>query len=175
MILRSGYVVVLGLGMLMISSCDEPKPKKQNNALSKKELLNNNRKSVRVESDQIDLYAKRRGWEIEKTGTGLRYFVYEKKNKNQYPKEDNTVFVRYAVSLINGKEIYRSSNEEPASFVVGHDDVESGLQEGIKYMSVGDKAILIIPAHLAHGYTGDFNKIPRSSTVIFDIELLEIK
>jgi peptidylprolyl isomerase len=173
--MRSIYGTILISIILLMGACNDPQPKKQNKALSKKELIDNNRKSVRVESDQIDLYAKRRGWDMEKTRTGLRYLIYEKKNVNQYPQENNTVSVRYSVSLINGEKIYTSSADDPASFVVGHDNVESGLQEGIRFMSVGDKAILIIPAHLAHGYTGDFNKIPRSSTVIFDIELLEIK
>lgn len=167
-------VAVVGL-LIWFSGCEDPKPKKSQKYLSKKELIQNNKKSVRVESDQIDLYIKRRGWNMEKTRSGLHYMVYEEGSGKVHPEENDTVFVQYKVSLINGKQIYSSSKEEPASFVVGHDDVESGLQEGIRFLTTGDKAMMIIPAHLAHGYTGDFNKIPRSSTVIFDIELLDIK
>lgn len=164
-------VLVLGL-----SACEEPPKPKHVKPVTKRELIDNNRKSVRVESDQIDSYIKRRNWEMTKTGSGLRYMIYESENESgNYPKEYDTAFVQYSVSLINGKEIYESKKETPASFVVGHDEVESGLQEGIRFMKPGDKAIFIIPAHLAHGYSGDFNKIPRSSTVIFDLELLELK
>jgi FKBP-type peptidyl-prolyl cis-trans isomerase len=161
---------------LGLNACNEPQKKTTPRRVSKKELLDNNRKSVRIESDQIDKFIKRRGWEMTETGSGLRYMIYEKGDlKGNYPEEFDTAFVTYTVSLINGKEIYGSNKGEVASFVVGHDEVESGLQEGIRFLQPGDKAMLIIPAHLAHGYSGDFNKIPRSSTVIFDIELLELR
>tara|TARA_R110002050_G_scaffold176775_1_gene309782 strand:+ start:48798 stop:49328 length:531 start_codon:yes stop_codon:yes gene_type:complete len=169
--LSAGLLLVIGL-----FSCQEPPVKKPPKLVSKKELIQNNRQSVRVESDQIDMYVKRRDWTMNQTGSGLRYMIYESTNKEgQIPKENDTAFVSYTVSLINGKEVYKSTPGEPASFIIGHDVVESGLQEGILFMKTGDKAIMIIPAHLAHGYSGDFNKIPRSSTVIFDIELLELR
>ena len=167
------FLFALFLGL---SSCEEPKVRKPIKQVTKKTLIDNNRKTVRVESDQIEKYISRRGWEMESTGSGLRYMVYEKGEGNlPFPQEYDTAIVAYSVSLINGKEVYKSNGENPSSFVVGHDNVESGLQEGIRFLKPGDKAMLIIPSHLAHGYTGDFNKIPRSSTVIFDIELLELK
>ena len=162
--------------LLGLSACEEPKVQKPIKQVTKKNLIDNNRKTVRVESDQIDKYIKRRGWNMESTGSGLRYMVYEKAENNKpFPQEYDTAIVTYSVSLINGKEVYKSNGENPSSFVVGHDNVESGLQEGIRFLKPGDKAMLIIPSHLAHGYSGDFNKIPRSATVIFDIELLELK
>jgi FKBP-type peptidyl-prolyl cis-trans isomerase len=111
-----------------------------------------------------------------KTGSGLRYMIYDSTTtENTMPKEFDTAYVTYSVSLINGKEVYESNPDKLASFVVGHDEVESGLQEGIRFLKPGNKAILVIPAHLAHGYSGDFNKIPRSATVIFDIEFVGLK
>jgi len=167
---------ILASWILVFSSCEEPPKPKQQRVVTKKEMIDYNRKSVRMESDQIDSYIKRRGWEMTETGSGLRYMVYEKAiGNNAKPAENQHVEVSYTVSLINGKEIYQSDPNEPAEFVVGHDDVESGLQEGICFLGVGDKAMLIIPSHLAHGYTGDFDKIPHNATVIFDIELLKIK
>lgn len=161
---------------LGLFSCEEPPVKHRPKPVSKKELIDNSRQSVRVESDQIDKYISRRDWEMTKTGSGLRYMIYESSGTREiYPKEFDTAIVVYAVSLINGKAVYESTKGKPASFVVGHDVVESGLQEGIRFMKPGDKAMMIIPAHLAHGYSGDFNKIPRSATVIFDIELLELR
>ena len=169
-------VVVLSLVFLAVSCTEPVKQKAKPKSFTKKEMINSNRKQVRVELDQIRNYIKRRGWEMTETGTGLRYMIYENGPKDgAFPKDLETVFVNYEVSLINGKGIYKSSPESPASFIVGHDEVESGLQEAIQFMKPGDKAMLIIPSHLAHGYSGDFNKIPKSSTVIFDIELLYVK
>jgi len=161
---------------LFFYSCEEPVKVEQDRGVTKQEMIDLNRKSVRMESDQIDNYIKRRNWDMEETGSGLRYMVYEKSNDQSVkPTENQLVTVSYTVSLIDGKEIYKSDPEKRAKFVVGHDDVESGLQEGIRFLSPGDKAIFIIPSHLAHGYTGDFDKIPHSSTVIFNIQLHEIQ
>jgi FKBP-type peptidyl-prolyl cis-trans isomerase len=172
-LIKTLFFVALFIGL---ASCEEPKVQKRVKPITKKTLIDNNRKTVRVESDQIDKYIIRRGWEMESTGSGLRYMIYENGQDDQpFPKEYDTAIVAYSVSLINGKEVYKSNGENPSSFVVGHDNVESGLQEAIRFMKPGDKAMLIIPSHLAHGYTGDFNKIPRSATVIFDIALLELK
>lgn len=166
--------IFVSTGVLFLVSCQEtPKPKLQK-VVSDKEILDNNRKAVRMESNQIDKYIERRGWEMTKTASGLRYMVYEDVDGNIFPQEDDTVFVEYEVSLINGKTIYVSDSNHVASFIVGHDEVENGLQEGVQYLNIGDKAKFIIPSHLAHGYTGDFNRIPRNATVIFDISLVGI-
>lgn len=162
--------------LFSLFSCEDEKKGEEQHSVTKQEMIDNNRKSVHVEADQIKKYINRRGYTMTETGSGLHYMVYSDfADDGQAPEENDTVFVSYTVSLINGKEIYTSDPKDPAKFVVGHDNVESGLQEGIRFLEKGDKAIFIIPAHLAHGYTGDFNKIPRSSTVIFDIELLDIK
>ena len=52
---------------------------------------------------------------------------------------------------------------------------ESGLHEALKYLKVGDKAIIILPHFAAHGILGDMNKIPPLSTVVYDIEVLDAK
>ena len=161
---------------LVVTGCSENEQSPEEKIVTKQEMIDLNRKSVQMETNQIEKYISCRGWEMEETGSGLRYRIYEKSTKpGVHPKENQQVVVSYTVSLINGKEIYASDSLHPASFIVGHDNVESGLQEGIRFLVPGDKAIFIIPSHLAHGYTGDFDKIPHNATVIFDIHLLEIK
>ncbi|MGB0807090.1 MAG: FKBP-type peptidyl-prolyl cis-trans isomerase [Salibacteraceae bacterium] len=168
---KTSYFLII---ILIFLSCkEEPKPKKER-VVTKKEMVDHNRKSVRMEADQIEKYISRRGWKMNQTGSGLNYMIYQSSGEIIHPKENDKVYVNYTVSLINGKTIYKSDSTNLASFIVGHDEVESGLQEGIKFMAPGDKAKMIIPSHLAHGYTGDFNKIPRYSTVIFDIHLVQI-
>lgn len=170
------YVKLLAIASsITLGACEDPKPKQVPKQLTKKELLENNKKSVRVERTQIEGYIKRRGWKMTKTGTGLQYMIYDSTvTKNTFPKDKDIAHVAYEVKLIDGRLIYKSDLEEPATFTVGKDDVESGLQEGILFMKPGNKAIMIMPTHLAHGFTGDYNKIPRNSSVIFDIELLDL-
>jgi FKBP-type peptidyl-prolyl cis-trans isomerase len=57
-------------------------------------------------------------------------------------------------------------------FEIDRADIESGIHEGIKFMSVGDRAKLIIPSHLAHGLVGDLDKVPPLSTLVVDIHLI---
>jgi FKBP-type peptidyl-prolyl cis-trans isomerase len=53
--------------------------------------------------------------------------------------------------------------------------VESGLEEVILFLKKGDRAKIIIPSHLAFGLVGDGNKIPAMATLVYDLELIELK
>ena len=64
---------------------------------------------------------------------------------------------------------------QPQEFIVALDDVEAGLHEGIQKLAIGDKAIFILPAHLAHGVSGDQSAIPPQSPLVYDIELIAKK
>ncbi len=161
--------------VLFLFSCAEENDVKLpiSNAELKKQLIEVNREVAEVESNQIDAYVERRKLDVVKTQTGLRYEIYEDE-EGENIKEGQHAVVNYKVSLIDGTECY-NTNDTAEFFNVGKDHVESGLHEGITYMSKGDKAIIIIPSHLAHGLAGDFNKIPIRSTIIYDIELVDIK
>lgn len=138
-------------------------------------LLQSNKNSAKLENEQIEQYIKRRQWNVISTGTGLRYLVYQNGTGVQ-AKEGNVVSVFFTISLLNGKICYTNvGSDKPEQFIVGHDDVESGLHEGIQHLKVGDKAMLIIPSHLAHGLVGDLNKIPPQSTIVYDIELVAVR
>lgn len=133
-----------------------------------------NRQMAMEERAQIDGYIDRMQWVMEETGTGLRYMIYEH-GEGQPAKPGQMAVVNYEVSLLNGNVVYTSEEKGAQSFVVNRDNVESGLHEGIQLMKVGDKARFILPSHLAHGLTGDNDRIPPRSSVVYDIELLELR
>ncbi len=162
----------------LFSGCngDENQRQKEGKSLTKQELLEINKRKMRVEDIQIDKFIERRGWNAKKSETGLRYDIYEQGDTTQpKPVPGQTVFINYRVYLINGEEIYTNEGGKPAKFVVDHHEAERGLHEGIRHMHPGAKAHLILPSYLAHGLTGDFNKIPSDATVIFDIELVKVE
>lgn len=160
----------------MMIGCQEQTLAPQPKPVDKQTLIENNKKAVRIEKTQIEGFIKRRGWDMTTTKTGLRYMIYDSTStQHRYPKDKDKALVNYVVKLIDGTIIYQSEAGKPATFIVGKDNVESGLQEGILFLQPGQKAILIMPAHLAHGFTGDFHKIPRTSSVIFDIELVDLQ
>lgn len=166
---------ILFLTIVWFSSCsnDDQKPVKVDTQLLKEQLVDANKEAAEIESTQIDGYVKRRKLAVKKSPTGLRYVIYHDE-EGESVKDEQIAVVEYKVSLLNGKECY-NTEEGPEEFTVGHDYVESGLHEGIKHLSIGDKAIMIIPSHLAHGLAGDFEKIPIRSTIVYDIKLVAIK
>lgn len=169
------YILFLILAGLF--SCQEDE-KKNNTVLNeqqvKETLINANKEAAEEESLQIDAYVKRRNLDVITTGTGLRYQIY-KKGSGEKAEIGKRAIVAYEVSLIDGTVCYSTKEFGPEEFKIGSDRVESGLHEAICYMSVGDKAKIIIPSHLAHGLMGDSKKIPIRSTIIYDIELIKIK
>ena len=109
-----------------------------------------------------------------KAQTGLRFAVIKKGNGNQ-AKLGQFATINYSISLLDGTLCYDSKKTGPETFLIGQDHVESGLHEGIQKMQVGDKCLLIMPPHLAHGLLGDDKKIPPLSCIVYEVELLQIK
>lgn len=137
-------------------------------------LIEANKIYVKQESDEIDQYAKHKGWNMHTTGTGLRYMITHHGGGDSV-KATQLVKVNYKIFLMDGSLCYSSDSLGPKEFVVGADNVESGLHEGVQYLQVGDKATFILPSHLAHGLIGDENKIPPKASVIYELELLSAK
>jgi FKBP-type peptidyl-prolyl cis-trans isomerase FkpA len=107
-----------------------------------------------------------------KTDSGLIYLTL-KPGTGESPKATDTVKVHYQGTLIDGT-VFDSSIKRgtPAEFPLNR--VVPCWTEGVQRMKVGEKAKLICPANLAYGDRGTPN-IPGGSTLIFEVELLEIK
>ena len=133
-----------------------------------------NKELVIEEEIQIKLFLEQhKDWIMQKTGTGLQYYIY-KVGTGAKAEEGLTAQVEIEVKLLDNTECYKTEKDEYQEFVIDHSDVESGIQEGIKKMKVGDHAKLIIPSHLAHGLIGDMDKIPPLTTIVVDIHLIEL-
>ncbi len=68
---------------------------------------------------------------------------------------------------------YKRGN--PIDFPLGMGNVIAGWDEGIQLLKVGDKARFVVPSHLAYGSQGAGDVIPPNATLVFDIELMEVK
>jgi FKBP-type peptidyl-prolyl cis-trans isomerase len=87
----------------------------------------------------------------------------------------DTLKMHYTGKLENGKVFDSSHNRgEPLKFKLGVGQVIEGWDEGIAGMKVGGKRTLTIPPHMAYGERGAGASIPPNSTLIFDIELVEV-
>lgn len=112
---------------------------------------------------------------FDKTNTGLRYKILKKGNGNKAGK-GNTVSVHYEGSLTNG-QVFDSSykRNQPIDFQLGVGQVIPGWDEGIGLLSVGDKARFVIPSELGYGSAGAGGVIPPNATLVFDVELVDVK
>lgn len=84
--------------------------------------------------------------------------------------------VHYTGTLTDGKKFDSSlDRNSPFSFVLGQGSVIKGWEQGIRGMKVGGKRKLIIPPKMGYGDRGAGEAIPPNATLLFDVELLEVK
>ncbi|WP_264523201.1 peptidylprolyl isomerase [Flavobacterium sp. N502536] len=112
---------------------------------------------------------------FDKTDSGLRYKMIQK-GEGKKAEAGKTVAVHYEGSLENGK-VFDSSypRKKPIEFRLGQGQVIEGWDEGIALLQVGDKARFVIPSDLAYGAAGAGGVIPPNATLIFDVELMDVK
>ena len=104
----------------------------------------------------------------------LLYKVINQGDGDSSPDESSTVVVHYQGTLIDGR-VFDSSYQrgEPASFPLT--GIIPGWKEILQLMKVGDKWEVVIPPELAYGERGAGASIGPNETLVFEIELLEIK
>ncbi|MCH4248717.1 MAG: FKBP-type peptidyl-prolyl cis-trans isomerase [Acinetobacter populi] len=109
---------------------------------------------------------------VKTTASGLQYIV-DKEGTGKQPKATDVVKVNYEGKLITG-EVFDSSfeNGQPVEFPLNQ--VIPGWTEGLQLMKEGAEYTFFIPAKLGYGAQGT-GPIPANSTLIFKVQLLEVK
>jgi len=109
------------------------------------------------------------------TPSGLQY-VDIVVGKGAAPVPGKQVTVHYTGILKNGKKFDSSvDRKEPFTFIIGVGQVIPGWDEGVMSMKVGGKRKLTIPPNLGYGAQGAGGVIPPNATLLFDVELLDVK
>ncbi len=126
------------------------------------------------EGDLMKKYLADKKITAKPTASGL---IYQEKVKGTGAKAaaGKKVKVHYTGTLLNGTKFDSSRDRnEPFEFTLGQGQVIKGWDEGIALMNVGGKATLIIPSAIGYG-DRDMGTIPPYSTLVFDVELLDVK
>lgn len=112
---------------------------------------------------------------FEETESGLRYKIIQK-GDGATPEKGQTVAVHYKGMFTDGG-VFDDSYKRgaPIEFPIGQGNVIPGWDEGILLLKVGDKARFVIPSHLAYGEAGAGGAIPPNATLVFDVELMDVK
>jgi FKBP-type peptidyl-prolyl cis-trans isomerase len=109
------------------------------------------------------------------TSSGLEYWDI-KKGTGKVAEKGKKVSVHYTGWLTDGKEFDSSRDAgEPIQFDLGTGQVIKGWDEGIAGMKVGGKRQLRIPPALGYGSRGFGSSIPPNATLVFDVELMDVK
>jgi len=141
--------------------------------MNSENLIQANRGLVTIDQERIASYANRHQWDMQTSKTGLWYQIYEH-GSGDSAKTGMVAHINYSVSLLDGTLCYTSDSTGEKSFLIGQGGVESGLEEAILMMRIGDKARFIMPPHLAHGLLGDEKKIPARSTIVYQVDLINL-
>ncbi len=134
-----------------------------------------NHATAAMEESLLNRYLLHANIKEKPSADGL-YYIETQKGTGEKPQSGDRVTVHYTGSFIDGKPFDSSLERgKPFTFKFGVGEVIPGWDEGIAKMTKGTKAQLIIPSNLAYGSEGKPPIIPPYSTLIFDIELLDIQ
>jgi len=94
-----------------------------------------------------------------------------------FPHPGQLVSIHYDAFIVNGKQWDSTQGPgrgQPLRFRIGKGQVIPGLDEGIEQVSLGGKARIVIPTHLAYGKRGFPGLVPPDTDLIFDVELTDV-
>lgn len=168
-------LIYLTLICFLFSFCSEPVKEEHNKPIDeealKKQFEEANKALIQKENDEMDFYAKSHQMNFVRTGSGVRYFVYAPSAKGDSIRDNMEITMSFKVSLMDGTEVYNSTESGKRTFKVGYENIESGIHKGVQYLKKGDKALLLVPSHLAHGLLGDYKKIPPQMPIVYDVQI----
>lgn len=181
--LNSLRSIFAALVLLSLAACTENKEQNsRGNAVAfseikqyyQKPFIEMNRDMIAIQNEMIHGFISRREWNMPQTGSGLFYQNYQT-GTGSNPVDGNTVEFAYTIWLLDGTLIYTSDSTGNREMIIGHNNDEAGLDEGLRLMKQGGKARFILHPHLAFGVPGDGYKIPYRAILVYDIELISIK
>jgi peptidylprolyl isomerase len=132
-------------------------------------------KKQEEEKELIDQYLKENNLTVTKELEGGVLYVETQKGEGRKPQRGEKVKVHYTGKLLDGS-IFDSSRDRgtPFEFALGRGQVIQGWDLGIAEMNIGTKGKLIIPFEKGYGERGSGDRIPPYSTLVFDVELMDI-
>jgi FKBP-type peptidyl-prolyl cis-trans isomerase len=139
--------------------------------VSKEQMLQAHRKLALDEKIEIEAFVSRKGWtDMERTESGL-YMLQRKDtvHTTDLPlKYGDTAELRLNVKLLNGVEIFDGTQR----IITGRTEMAAGLREALLKMKYGESAYLIVPSHLAYGFSGDGDNIPSHATLLYELRII---
>lgn len=137
----------------------------------KEDMEELNRYLVQKDREIIQNYIERKKLNMIETPTGLWYTV-EVEGSGNLLRENDRIILTYECYLLDGTLCYSSKTLGPKEIILGKSDLEPGLNEGLRLLKPGAKALFILPPFMAYGFVGDGKKIPPRSILVYEIEII---
>ena len=133
-----------------------------------------NQKRMAEEPARIAKFVKEYHVDVMPSETGVYYLEIQTGTGDMVEKGD-IVTIHYNLYNLDNKLIESSYNTEPMQFVYGSGDMVPGIEEGVAQMRVGGKSTIIVPSEMGFGGVAIDKDLPAYSTVIFDLELVDVQ
>ncbi|MFO7922260.1 MAG: FKBP-type peptidyl-prolyl cis-trans isomerase [Bacteroidales bacterium] len=130
---------------------------------------------VEHEKNLLDDYIEENDITVTPTESGL-YYIEKEEGEGDLPGENASVTLHYTGALLDGRVFDETESDNPMVMSTGATNIIPGFIEGIKKMKKNGKARLIIPWSIGYGAEGSSEGIiPPYSTLVFDIEVIDIE
>ena len=127
------------------------------------------------EGEKLKLYLNDNKITTKPTESGL-YYIVTKKGKGSRIDTGNYVKIHFTINTIDGNKIFSTRDRgEPIEIEYGKKFDTDGLEEALGKMKKGEKANLIVPSSIAFGEMGRGGVIPPFSTLLYDVEIINIR
>lgn len=133
-----------------------------------------NQKRLAEEPDRINKFVKDHNIQVAPSPSGV-YYLEIVKGTGEVADIGDVVSIHYNLYNIDDKLVETSFEGEPIRFVYGNNEMVPGIEEAVGNMRVGGKATIIVPAEMGFGDVAIDKELPAYSTVIFDIELIDVQ
>lgn len=174
------FVIFSIFGIILVSSCEEPKARKPVSRATGtflKESVKRNRKMVTQEEKIIDSIIKSNP-DIKYNQSQMGYwYTYDVKNDKDTlrPKIGDKVYFEYEVFDLFDNIIYTKLELRPQEYIIDKQKLMTGLRDGLKLMRKKETVTFLFPSHIAYGYYGDKNRIGTNIPLKCIVTLNEIE
>lgn len=134
--------------------------------------MEGNKNIMRRENEEMQMFIKRYGWEMQRTPTGL-YIQILDPGKGDLFHENDRVALEYRTFLLSGEQVYCSDSTGLKIFLVNRSEEIDALHEAAQMLRPGARARLVIPSYLGYGVAGDGDRIQGLQPFMMEVRILD--
>jgi FKBP-type peptidyl-prolyl cis-trans isomerase len=170
--------LIAGCSSLLVSCGNPVATVRPPDPVSEEQILQAHRKLAVDQQIEIEAFINRKGWpaDIKRTESGLYMLICKDTATVQGAgtnvlqtmlKYGDTAQLLVNIKLLNGTEIFNGTQ----TVIAGKTEMIAGLRQALSKMHYGESACLIVPSHLAYGFSGDGCDVPAHATLLYELKI----